>query len=520
MPSTILIALLIGVATTLAPFILTELTKFIQDRSRQKKIANANKADQLRLLQEPSKRQEFNNILKQAMHDQRLSGKQRPIMVPDKAKIKELKDSGQPVDEDNPPMKPLQNSAGETIMEWSCEKYDPRFDQLKDGKDKPIMARIYIDPGKGAPTYTRQYKLFLAIGVLIGIIAYMTKLWVLLIVPVILGSITMSKMLKRGKECEESNKILWEKLQTIYTNNIRPLKEGEPIQSLVDITEWACPNDDLYVANAKTKASEDGLSAELEQILPKPDPKTGRVPKPRRAEFQNVPCKMTIYFDANFMQSGCDALLKHLNQNIGGGAVEWVAQKAVPQPDGTYLFMDGWDFDKMKVDLMTLPPLPDIANLPEDLDETPWNVIRIGRTVTGEAVWDLSGQGFGLRPKRDAQGNVIRDEYGQPVFPQSLDEPGAELDTIHHGEGAGITCPMALVPLDVNTLVWSVEPESDEERRMIESNREVLRSLSVGDVNETIRSIYHAPSLDDVSPLLPSHADQSGAALPEQVDLH
>ena len=330
----------------------------------------------------------------------------------------------------------------------------------------------------------------------------------------------MCKMLKRGKECEESNKILWEKLQTIYTNNIRPLKEGESIQSLVDITEWACPNDDLYVANAKTKASEDGLSAELEQVLPKPDPKTGRVPKPRRAEFQNVPCKMTIYFDANFMQSGCDALLKHLNQNIGGGAVEWVAQKAVPQPDGTYLFMDGWDFDKMKVDLMTLPPLPDIANLPEDLDETPWNVIRIGRTVTGEAVWDLSGQGFGLRPKRDAQGNVIRDEYGQPVFPQSLDEPGAELDTIHHGEGAGITCPMALVPLDVNTLVWSVEPESDEERRMIESNREVLRSLSTGDVNETIRSIYHAPSLDDVSPLLPSHADQSGAALPEQVDLH
>ena len=51
MPSTILIALLIGVATTLAPFILTELTKFIQDRSRQKKIANANKADRLRLLQ-------------------------------------------------------------------------------------------------------------------------------------------------------------------------------------------------------------------------------------------------------------------------------------------------------------------------------------------------------------------------------------------------------------------------------------------------------------------------------------
>ena len=109
MLSTILLALLIGVASTLAPFILTELTKFIQDRSRQKKIANANKADQLRLLQEPSKRQEFNNILKQAMHDQRLSGKQRPIMVPDKAKIKELKDSGQPVDEDNPPMKPLQN---------------------------------------------------------------------------------------------------------------------------------------------------------------------------------------------------------------------------------------------------------------------------------------------------------------------------------------------------------------------------------------------------------------------------
>ena len=534
MMKTVLLALLVGTLSTFLPFILTELTKFVQDRMRSKRIMNANKADQMRMLQEPPKRQAFNSVLSQAMHDRRLAGKQRPIMVPDKTKIKELKDSGQPYDEDNPPMKPLQNSAGETVMEWSCEKYDPRFDQLKDGKDKPIMARIYVDPGKGAPTYTRQYKILILIGILIGAVAFLIKLWSLLIVPVVLGSVTMSKMLKRGKECEESNKILWEKLQTIYTNNIRPLKDGESIHSLVDITEWACPNDDLYVANARTKASEDGLSAEPDQILPKPDPKTGRVPKPRRAEFQNVPCKMTIYFDANFMQSGCDALLKHLNQNIGGGTVEWVAQKAVAQPDGTFLTMDGWDFDKMKVDLMTLPPLPDIANLPEDLDETPWNVIRIGRTVTGEAVWDLSGQGFGLRPKRDAQGNVLRDEYGQPLFPASLDEPGAELDTIHHGEGAGITCPMALVPLDVDTNVWVVVPESEQEAKELEKNRKIMQDAgwTPADAGQSLTDVHVQDGedlLDALTPpsstprmdggLLVPHSDQSHTARPEQVDL-
>lgn len=458
----ILMGLLVGVLVTMAPFLFMELTAFLQDNNRKRKIARATKTEAMRLMGEPSKVAEFNNIMSQAMHDRRLASKQRPIMVPDKKKIKEMKDAGQPVDEDNPPMKKLQNSAGEDAMEWTAEKCDPRFDQFRDGEERPIFSRIYVDPGKGAPTFTRTYWILLALGIIIGIIAFMAKIWALLAVPFVLGCIALAKMRKRGMECVESDKTLWEKLEVIYTKNIRPLKEGENIHDLVTVTEWSCLNDDVYQSNAKTMASEQGLSGELDKILPKPDPKTGRIPKPRRAVFYNVPAKITINFDANFMRSGTEALLNHLNQSIGGGTVEWVAQKSVLQPDGTYLFMDGWDFDKMKVDLMTLPPLPELANLPEDIDETPWNTIRIGRTVTGEAVWDLSGQGFGLRPKTDAEGNVLRDSEGAPIFPQSLNEPGAQLDTIHHAKKAGVTCPMALVPLDVNTPVWVLEDDDDE----------------------------------------------------------
>lgn len=491
---------LIGVLVAFLPFLAMELAKFLQDKRQQSKLATASKQVQMQAMNEPSKRSVFNSLLSSAMNDQRLAGKERPIMIPDKKKIKELEDQGVEVTDENRPMKPLQDAGGNTVMENTAEKWDPRFDQFKDGAESPILARIYIDPGKGAPTYRRQYFILMGLSIIIGIIAAFTHLWFLFLVPIGISAYCLSLMLKRGQECQDSNKLLWSKLDTIYATHIRPFATGETVQDLVDINEWSAPRDDLYEANAKTWAAEQGLSEELMKILPKVDKKTGRLIKPRRACFRDVPSKMTIHFDAHFMESSKSTLLNHLNQNIGGGTVEWVAKKAIPQENGTFLQTDGWDFDQMQVDLMTLPPLPDKASLPEDIDETPWNLIRIGRTVDGEAVWDLSGQGWGLLPKKDADGNTMRGADGMPLFPSSLKEKGAEMDTNHHGNGAGITCPMSLVPLDVDTLVWVLDDSDDT------PNGDNINM----DNNDAER----------LEPrVLPAHADQSADAVPETIVL-
>ena len=69
----------------------------------------------------------------------------------------------------------------------------------------------------------------------------------------------------------------------------------------------------------------------------------------------------------------------------------------------------------------------------------------------------------------------MRDAYGMPVFPGKGD-PDAVPDTVHHAAAAGITCPMSLVPLDVDTLVWTLEEVDDETGEPIKHGDEVLVS--------------------------------------------
>lgn len=453
-----LLAILAAVGTTAVPFIALEAVALARDAIVRRKARDMNPRQAEQLLKDAGHVAALNELLSAALHDQRLAGKKTPIMIPDKAAIKEMEAKGQTVDEDSKPMKQLTDDGGRPQYEFTSEKWDPRFDQFDDGKPDPIMSRIYIDPGKGAPTVRRIYFILLSLAVAVGSIAAMIGVYPALAVSFGLSVAACVLMKKRGQECLDSTKLVWEKLEGIYTSCVGPIPAGQTIRDVVTVNEWAAIGDDQYESNAKTYAGEHGLSRELEEILPKADPKTGKKKKPRRAVFRDVPCSVTMTFKTGFglQDSQRKNLLDNLNLNIGGGKVEWVAKKALPQKDGTVRQVDGWDFDAMRVDLMTLPPLPTRAMLPEDIDETPWNVIRLGRSVDGEVVWDLSGQGWGYLPRKNADGTTMRDSYGMPVFP-SKGDPDAVPDNVHHAKAAGITCPMSLVPLDVDTLVWTLE---------------------------------------------------------------
>ena len=416
-----------------------------------------------RMLKDINKFKTLKNLLIKALKDRRLSGKPTPIMVPDKAKIKEMEQKGVKVDDTNRPMKPLEDDGGRTIMEYKCEKWDPRFDQFADGSNSPIVSRIYLNPSPWTMTKRRPYAIILTISYIISLILLSIHLYMPLLVPVILSVIVFVLMVKRGKECLDSENRVWDKLKAIYDKRIKMIIDPTiDIRSLITVNDWNALGDDQYESNARTFAAEHGITMDLEKILPKINPKTLKKSKPRRAVFRDVPSSITIILEPGW---GLDPtsrqnLIDALNLNLGGGKVEWVAKKPVPQKDGTIRQVDGWDFDNLTADFMTLPPLPVRAALPEDIDETPWNIIRLGKTVDGEAVWDLSGQGWGLLPRRDKEGKIVRKDDGTPEFPTKKD-PDAQADIIHYSPVAGITCPMGLVPLDQNTLIFKVKNQEE-----------------------------------------------------------
>ena len=484
-----LIAVLAAVCVTALPFVVLEIVAFARDAMTKRKAMTMNRQQAEQMMKQVGRVKALNELLSAAINDQRLSGKKTPIMIPDKAAIKEMEAKGQTVDDSNKPMKQLVDNGERPQFEYKTEKWDPRFDQFNDGSPDPIMSRIYVDPGKGAPTVRRIYFILLGAGVAAGTVVMIAGIYPGLVVPLGLSIAAYVLMRKHGQECLDSTKLVWEKLEGIYTSCVGPIPEGQTIRDVVTVNEWSAIGDDQYESNAKTFAGEKGLSQELDKILPKADPKTGKKKKPRRAVFRDVPCSITMTFKTGFglQESQRQHLIDNLNLNVGGGKVEWVAKKALPQKDGSVRQVDGWDFDAMKVDLMTLPPLPARAMLPEDIDETPWNVIRLGRSVDGEVVWDLSGQGWGYLPRKNADGTTMRDSYGMPVFP-SKGDPDAVPDTVHHARAAGVTCPMSLVPLDVDTLVWTLEEVPDDEAAAM-SEAEPTEMVDAGDEAEASTAI-------------------------------
>jgi hypothetical protein len=315
---------------------------------------------------------------------------------------------------------------------------DENGEQKLDNNNKKLTKKVYLlekyddygiplDPGKGALTLRKLYiVLLLAASIISGI--GLAFYWLLIVVGGIIAFTNMGIIISNGKEAIKNHKAINDTLLDIARQRLGA-DPSQPKESIFSIQEWEYEGEAQTLSDAITKAGEDGKSQEIQDHIPKP----GK-PKPRIARFRTVPSKMMFNFPTSFMESSETAFLKHMNQNVGGKKVDWVAEKEEVQKDGSIVKKDGWDFTNKQVFIKTMPPLPQKAKLPKDIWDGPWNAIRLGRTVSGEAIWDLSGQG-------DSMGN---DASGNPL-PQKIKLSGS---------GLGVTTPMGLVPLDVNTEVW------------------------------------------------------------------
>ena len=67
------------------------------------------------------------------------------------------------VSDDNRPMKPLEDDGGCTIMEYKCEKWNPRFDRFSDDSSSSIVSRIYLKPDPMAMTKRRPCAIILSV---------------------------------------------------------------------------------------------------------------------------------------------------------------------------------------------------------------------------------------------------------------------------------------------------------------------------------------------------------------------
>jgi hypothetical protein len=441
-----ILVIVLGALTTFSPIIISMLFAWCQDLLAKNKARNANRNDYDELMKRVVHLSTMRSRLRAAWHDKRLLGLQKKVMVPKEDKQGNMVDkSGSVVDDPSQAaMVPAKDDDGKVIKEYSLDKFTDKYcnPNLKEKKPLPV------DPGKNVPTWVRTYKIGFLASFVVSSLIILVRLWPLLIIPFIISSVVLSVMIKQGKACIQSEDATWEKIGTIYSKFFgSALKNGATVKDMVQITGWEAAGEAQAVADAIVYASEIGQSEEADKII-HPRDKRGREVKPRIARFRDVPSSMVISFDANFMQSSIPAFMDHINQTIGGGTVEWIAQREVNR-NGRIVQKDGWDFDKQKVWLKTMPPLPTMASLPDDLDETPWNLIRLGRSVNGEVTWDLSGQGWGAKMEKSEDGKLhqVLDKNGKPVP-----------DDKHHSEQAGITCPMGLVPLDVNTMVWTLVP--------------------------------------------------------------
>jgi hypothetical protein len=323
---------------------------------------------------------------------------------------------------------------------------DKDGNQKKDPKGKPLFNTefklekfddygIPIDPGSSALTLRKLYLLLFLVSSLVTFIGMVT--WIpLTAIGIIIAIVNIFMIMKNGKECMEVHDNIIKTLKEIAQGKLNAPADASP-EDIFTIQDWEYEGEAQTIADAITKAGEDGKTAEVQKHIPKEGQK-----KPRMARFRTVPSKIVFNFPTSFMESGESAFLNHMNQNIGGGTVDWVAEKTEIQNDGSIVKKDGWDFTNKQVSVKTMPPLPKVAMLPKDIGEGPWNAIRLGRTVSGEAIWDLSGQGDSMG--KDAAGNPI---------PKKIELKGA---------GLGVTTPMGLVPLDTQTQVWVIE-ETDND---------------------------------------------------------
>lgn len=458
----LVIAAVVGVLITALPTMVRHVIAMLQDSRVKHRAADMNRYEYEEAVKQADHRKKLDEVLKEARKDKRLWGLQRVVKTPlvDGNGFNVDKKGNRLEEGEKPIMVPEKDEDGKKVKEYIFDKWCTDY---TNPNPKVGALPISIDPGKFVPSWPTVYKYGYFLSFVMAFVMAYFKAWPLLVIPLALSITVFETMMKQGKACQQAFNGTWDKLDVIYNKYFGKPPEGSTVKDMITIDGWEAAGESQAAADATTYAAEIGKSEEADKVI-HPKNKNGKEVKPRIARFRDIPSKMTIRFGTNFMQSSCKPFIDHMKQNFGNGTIEWLAMKTKVS-HGRVIQEDSWDFDKQVVTLMTNPPLPNIAAIPEDLDMTPWNLIRLGRTVDGEATWDLSGQGWGPQLEKDEDGNLVpvKGPDGKPIA-----------DQIHHSDQAGVTCPMGLVPLDVDTPVYALVMTDDEGHEVGNSSEPVV----------------------------------------------
>lgn len=304
--------------------------------------------------------------------------------------------------------------------------HDDRLIRVKD--EKKNKWGVTVPPSGGALTWKKLYLILMGTGGIIGILGSVMGQPALMALGISIGLTWVFIAVKQGGEKVKAQKDVFERIFVVLKNHMSIDPAIQP-RDIIHIDQWTLPEEPQLIADGRVKAGEEGELEEFNKDIPQPD-KKGKVKQPRIARFRTMPVSMTVDFPVTFRESSTDDLLIHLNESFGH-KTEWVAEHDVPDPkhEGKTKVESGWDFEHSIAYLRTVPPLPTRAMLPVDFDKGgSWNKIKLGRTVSGEAYWDLKVN------------------------------------------------PMSLVPLALDTLVWRYDDTAND------WSAERLDSLRIGDL--------------------------------------
>lgn len=218
-----------------------------------------------------------------------------------------------------------------------------------------------------------------------------------IIASLIISSIMFGIIISNGRKKLQSESTMIDRIFAVLKAHIPFDQSITDPRQVITVGQWTLPDEPQIIADAKVQARQAGEYKELEKDLPQPD-KKGRVRQAKIAQFRTVPISMTVKFPVTFRSAGTDDTISHLNEAFGG-KTEWVAERDVQDPKtGKTKTVNGWVFDEGMAYLRTVPPLPTIASLPEDLDKGAWNELKLGVTVSGEAVWNINKTPMSLIP--------------------------------------------------------------------------------------------------------------------------
>lgn len=302
---------------------------------------------------------------------------------------------------------------------------------------------IAIDPSPLAMTWKRLYLILIIIGAIIASIGYTAQQKVMMIIGIIIGMSWLVIAIKQGKAKMDAEKNIYDTIFSVLKGHLGTSDPNAQPRDIIHIDQWTTPDEPQLIADGRTKSSEDGEAEEFEKDVPKPD-KRGKIHQPKIAEFRTTPLSMKVDFPPTFREAGTDDTLQHLNEAFGH-VTEWVAERDVPDEKhpGQMKTISGWDFPGHTAYLRTVPPLPTMAKLPVDFDKGPWNQIKLGRTVSGEAYWDLKVTPMALVPL--AIDTLIWKKTGIDQY------TSVRLDTIKPGD-------TLLTEIGTNTTVLNTTP--------------------------------------------------------------